>query len=81
MFRKLPQIKHIAYVTGLGYVGSQAMMYKYKKAINVEERPQMSMPHKFFQAPAMAEDGKDKPYAIPEYQDFSSPDVIASLIK
>jgi hypothetical protein len=42
----------------------------------------MSMPHKFFQSPAMAEDGKeDKPYAFPEFTDFSSPDVIASLIK
>lgn len=35
MFRKTPQLKHVAYVTGLGYVASQAMTHKYKKAINV----------------------------------------------
>jgi len=41
----------------------------------------MSLPHKFFQSPAMAEDGKDKPYAFPDFTDFSSQDVIAGLIK
>lgn len=67
MFRKVPQLKHIAFVTGLSAVGSQAMMYKYKKAINVEERPHLNTQFKFFSSTAMSDDGKDKekPFELP----------------